>query len=516
MVAAGLLLCGCKQTRLPDEPVPRQTSNNDERSVLGFRVTQPAVIYGLARHVLAGKPSTGSRRVGALPQSLPVLVVSLLGLPPLAAGRLADHGDWIGLVSRTPLGAAAWAIAVPLHSGREFIAEQTLGANAPRRAVERKGFIELQGPNLGALGAMCVGVSSNRLVFGPSCLGVEALVGHLTGESSIAPATVGPGLGLRLFAGRNVLQGLYALWGDRSWQLLGAVGSELDEIAFGSLGDVLTLLNARVSAYLAHIETAEVRIELDGSRVVLEGSARASSLPVPSQPRSLCRALSVLPSQTRLWMAGIGEHVPTRSPDWEQFTGQWEQSVVKSLAYTLGPTSTEDGVNPRKSTNAQRPLSGLPLTTRQSASPGQWVIGAREGGAGLTFFALLEAQTPAQVEALMPTSAATGLASRVPSVRGAEPEPQVVNRDGRALEWGGVPWGSGVAVAVGAPLGDEWQRWLARLRTPPADPVTREVPCHGAVGGIGARGGTELVVMRVAEGLELKGRWDVTGQWSTR
>src|SRR5690606_16492955 len=140
----------------------------EDGAVAGFRVAQPATLYALVRQAAIAK-GAHAKRVGALPQSLPLLVVSVLGLPPLTAGRLADGGDWLGLVTRTREGTASFALAVPVQSGSELVAELTLGAGAPRRAVARSGFTELQGPNVGVLGAMCVGVASNWLVFGPSC-----------------------------------------------------------------------------------------------------------------------------------------------------------------------------------------------------------------------------------------------------------------------------------------------------------------------------------------------------------
>jgi hypothetical protein len=499
------LLCGCNDGPPPGKPTIRPSLAADESGVLGFRISQPTVLYGLVRQTLV---ATGSRsgRTNGLPQSLSLLVVSVLGLPPLAAGRFAEQSDWVGVVSRTPFGAPTWAMAVPLQSGREFVAELTLGAAAPRRALQHGAWTEFEGPNLGPLGALCAGVSGNWLLFGANCQGVDGLASRLTTGQIVAPAVSGPGLGVRLLAGRTVLQGVHAAWSEGLGELFGVFVQPTNELSLGAIQEVLGALNTQISAYLAHVESGEFEVRFEGTRVVLNGKLAARSLPVAlplaAPTGSLCDALARVPRGTRFWVAGTGQRVQsTGLPDWESEAGAWEQSILNGLAYTLGERF-------------------VPSAPRVAAGQGgQWLVGVRESERGRTFWAMLEGETPERVLEGMPGEVATGRAAALSAPRastGVGVTRRAVIRDGRVLEWAVTPWRSGVALAVGAPLHEEWERWATLLPETASTTGGRAVSCHSVLGAIGVGSHAELVVERHTEGLELRGSWDVKEQWSTK
>jgi hypothetical protein len=489
-VLAAVLLLGCgKAVHQPDKPGLRPSTLADIGAVLEMRIGQPSTIYALVRQGLSAKQSPAGR-LAALPQSLPLLVVSVLGLPPLAAGRLAEQGDWLGVVSRNSEGKAAWGVAVPVHSGSELIAELTLGVAAPRRAIARKGWTQLDGPNVGAIGVGCLGVASNTLVFGTSCDGVDVLVQRLPAHHTSAPSPHGTRLTLRLLAKRSVLQGVYEHWSDQLWQLVAPLFAASLGSVDAAIEDMLELLDARFSAYLGHIEGGEIVLALQATRLTLEGKLDAPTLPVKAPRKSLCEALGNMPADTRLWLAGAFERGQgARSPDWDTEQGAWENAIVNLMAQTVG----EQAVFQAQSDPA----------ADDALQPSQWLVGVRDGQEGRAFWAMFEGTNQARLSA--------GL-----RLQGTPVARRHLSREGKPLEWGAAPWrDTGVRVAVGAPLGEQWERWLDS--EPLATPIAfGSLPCQGVVAGVVVGSFGELVVARVQEGLELKGFVDVTGQWSTR
>ncbi len=449
--------------------------------IAGFRIARPEVTYGVLRG-LSSRP---------LPQSLQVVVPSLLGLNPALSGRFTSGQDWLGALTAEPSGALAWAIGVPVVSGRELIAELSLGSDATLRAQARSGWTELAGGASSLLGPLNLAVAGNYLVVGSSPTSVRSLAPWLTsapGAAALAPARSEMGVSARLFASGLTLQALHAhlreTWSLARSRLTLSVDGEQ---ARGHLANLEAALNDSLSAYLGAVQGGEAQLSWQGHVLELTADLKAAHLPRGPRDASLCRELAALPSHVAFWAAGADATFATSppaelaGPDWEQEPGGWQRSLLGGFS-TLA-ASFEGRVQ---------------LAPAVASTDGPWLVGWRDRGGAGTALAILYGVPPNALLAQPLTTVAGEGQGRV----------QTKTREGRTLEWVWTKRGAGLITAFGAGLGDEWDTWT---RTPGATGWPNGLSpsaCEGLLFAAGSERNTVLSVSRVDTGLHLRGQFD--------
>jgi hypothetical protein len=448
--------------------------------IAGFRVAQPEFTYGALRG-LSARP---------LPQSLQVLLPSLVGLNPALSGRFTTGHDWLGAVTAEAGGALAWAVGVPVVSGRELVAELSLGAEAPLRAQPRLGWIELTGSSGGVLGPLSLGVSGNYLVVGSSPTAVRSLAPwlvHPAGTSAIAPEQTETGVSFRLFASGLALQALHAHLRE-SWSIKSSPWSQAIEgtIAGSRAADVEALMNDGVSAYLAAIEGGEAHVRWQGQKVSLGGEFRGH-VPLRGDPR-LCREITGLPTDVRFWVAGVsgvtvGETSSSvKTPDWEPTAGAWQGALLNGLGAVAASFDGRVRVN-----------SDIEF------ADGPWVVGWRERAGASTALAVLSGVPFAAIETT-PVLPPTKAGSRV----------QTKTTDGKVLEWAWAPRDAGIVTAFGAHLGPQWDTWVQKpLGTGWPNGLSPR-SCDGLIFAAGTNQGAALSVSRSDAGIHVQGELDLS------
>lgn len=452
--------------------------------VFGVRFSKPESTYD-AFASLWGK---------GLPRSLNLLLTSLIGLDPLMSGRLLSGHDWFGVVTAEATSRWGWALAVPVSSGRELVAELTLGNSAELRATARVGWTELLGLKGGSLtpaqlrGPLAAGVSGNFLIFGSSVTAVAALAPWLRSSVShgaLAPEQGEPGLSARLFGGGLALQALHAHVRD-GWSSAMFVDSDPDADHLGIAPLLVALedqLNHRVSAYLGSLQSGHVHLRWQNDRLVLDGAFRAPDAPTSAAGVRLCREVAALPEGVRVWFAGaeaqprpIGAtSAEGARPDWDVVPGDWQRTLVDGLR-VLG-SSVEDRVR----------VSGAGIGS------GPWLLGWRVQQGQATALAVLGGVSP-ELFATQSRYAAAQNGGRV----------QISTQDGRTVEWAWAERGSGTMSAVGAALGNEWASWSRPFASTAWPSGVSPSECEHLLAAVGMGRGVFAAVFSSPEGLRVE------------
>jgi hypothetical protein len=399
----------------------------------------------------------------------------------------------MGAVTAEGSGTLGWSVGVPVVSGRELVAELSLGTDAHLRAQPRTGWIELTGLSGGLLGPLSLGVAGNYLLVGSSPTAVKSLAPWLNqhGESGLAPEQAETGLSFRLFASGLSLQALHAhlseLWSVASSPWSKAIAGTL---AGNHLADIEAQVNDSASAYLGAIEGGDGHLLWQGQKVTLAGEFRTTALPPRTPDASLCRDITELPTDVRFWVAGSGgvvrgEAQPSltiSAPDWQQETGSWQAALFNGLGAFA---ATFEG--------------RVQLKAGAALADGPWVVGWREQRGASTALAVLKGVPFAAIETT-PLLAPTKVGSRV----------QAKTTDGKVLEWAWAPRGNGIVTAFGAQLGTHWDQWVQKPSGTgwPAGLSPRS--CDGLVFAAGTNQGAVLSLSRGAAGLHLQGDLDLS------
>jgi hypothetical protein len=130
---------------------------------------------GLLAEVFAAKPDQTWKRIRALtggpvnllPASFPILVTTLLGLPPTSAGAVdTDVPAVAALVAASP-DRVAMVVGLHVQSGRELIAALTTGDAAKFTAKADPSGVTLLEPRAGPSGDFALGIVGNHLLAAP-------------------------------------------------------------------------------------------------------------------------------------------------------------------------------------------------------------------------------------------------------------------------------------------------------------------------------------------------------------
>src|SRR5690606_34006595 len=161
--------------------------------VATFHVERPEQVYAFLR--AAAAPT--------LPQALPLLLAHVLGLPPDVSGRFRTDRMVNGALALDDNQRLSFVVGLPVSSGRELIAELTLGARAPFEAHSHRRFTELRGAVIGPYGPLSLGVAGNLLVVGDSARALQEVGPYLAGHTRAGQLTSelqDPGIALRTVA----------------------------------------------------------------------------------------------------------------------------------------------------------------------------------------------------------------------------------------------------------------------------------------------------------------------------
>lgn len=448
--------------------------------IAGFRLAQPEFTYGALRG-LSPRP---------LPQSLQVLLPSLLGLNAASSGRFGSGLDWLGVVTAEPNGALGWAVGVPVVSGRELVAELASGADARLRAQSQSGWTELTGLSGGLLGPLRLGVSGNYLIFGPSPTAVRTLapwLGVRAGASALAPEQADTGLSLRLFASGFTLQALHAYLRER-WDAASSPWSRAIDgaVARSQVANIEMLLNDTLSAYLGSLRGGDVHLRWRGDKLELRGDFRVAALPPSPSAVSPCQDITSLPADVKFWIAGTGRPPETQGAttgaDWDRDSGAWQAALLEGF---LALAASFDG--------------RVHLKSGVAFADGPWVVGWREQGGASTALAVLRGVPPNALEATPPL-VATPTGNRVQARTG----------NGKVLEWSWAPRGAGMLTAFGAQLGPLWDLWVqSPAGTGWPNGLSPRI-CDGLVFAAGTRSSAVLAVSRSEGALRVQGDLDLS------
>ncbi len=150
--------------------VPLLADLAEPSGMLGeLTVSRPGISYQALRDL-------GSPLSGLLPAGFPVLVASVLGLPPLAADSFDPQLPVFGALLQGRGGTPGWVVAVHAVSGPELVAKLCSGSQAPFRAVASRTagltLLEPSRPPAGSAASSSLGVFDNYLLVGS---GADAL-----------------------------------------------------------------------------------------------------------------------------------------------------------------------------------------------------------------------------------------------------------------------------------------------------------------------------------------------------
>lgn len=488
----------CSETPSPPPSPGPQSEVAPAHLLATFQVAQPDQLYALAR-----------TKAPTLPRSLPVFAAHLLGLPPMVAGRLRSNVDLLGAVAVDERQRATVALALPLVSGRELVAELTLGADAPFQAHPARRVTELRGASIGPLGALSLGVSGNVLIVGTSSRAVHELgpylAHHKRGELDFPLRE--PGVAVQTVASGPQLQGLLGQVaqgntpdvrpGADPFPQLPLNGALRDHPLFGS---VLFELLRSVSAYLGHIKASSGTLVLDGNVLRLEWQAQTTTLPLSAgDGRAACRDLAALPPGAGPWLLGAGAlPTPPVSPDWDLPDPEWQVALSRRLA--LAPHNDAPHNKAPPSDAAPKPEAATTLASQ--AAP--WLLSAFEANQEHSLIAVLHGVSLATLHHAVPA----------PHQTASMQNEVVVNRkglvrEGKAAEVAWAARGPGVVVASGAPLGDVWSQLG---REPEAVQIPRFLTprtCEGLIAAIGDGSAGYVAVSKRGTALMAEGSIDL-------
>lgn len=489
-VAFGAHGCRGRETSEPQPLAPTQAVMDCSAPavapelIAGFRVAQPEFAYAAIRG-LSARP---------LPQSLQVLLPSLVGLNPALSGRFSTGHDWLGVVTAEANGATHWAVGVPVTSGRELVAELSLGSDAHLRAQPRAGWTELTGSNGGLLGPLSLGISGNYLLLGSSPTAVRTLAPWLNrrgGAAALAPEQGDAGLSVRLLASGLTVQALHAHLRER-WEVdsapwSAALGSALEVTR---VAEIEEQLNDAISAYVGALRSGDAHLRWQGREVALSAEFEAPALPSPARDAGLCREIAALPRDVKFWVAGVGSSAtgetrvePSSVPDWQHRPGQWQSAVFNGFGAIGGPLAGKVRLNPNI-----------------AVTDGPWLIGWSEQGRASTALAVLGG-IPIEAIESTPLLPFTPAGSRV----------QAKADDGKVLEWAWAPRGAGVAIALGAQLGaTSWEQWVKVTSGTGWPSGLSPSLCEGLIFAAGHDRETSFSISRDAAVLQVKGSLDLS------
>ncbi|HEY4107047.1 MAG TPA: hypothetical protein VGM44_24270, partial [Polyangiaceae bacterium] len=308
----------------------------------------------------------GSPRSALLPAGFPMLVVSLLGLPPLCADSFDPETATVGAIARDVNGELGWVLAVHTLSGPELVAKLSTGAHAPFRALpsESRGLTLLQSAtDAGAKqnSDFALGVFDNYLLVASNAETLRAVGPYVARMLPKKPAPKA-GLGLKI-AQKPLANALVPLL-RAAWAGYRTSLAEQDRAAraahggrpadFADPAQAILALDGGVESVLAVLESATA-LELDVEPFPNRLEASLSVVPAPgSAAQTLfaklgagdAKALLALPLETRLafgssrsaaerdeaaqsagddWVRLLGERLPARDAqtlrsvlaDWE-------------------------------------------------------------------------------------------------------------------------------------------------------------------------------------------------------
>jgi hypothetical protein len=130
---------------------------------------------GLVAEVFAAKPDQTWKRVRALtggpvnllPGSYPLLVTTLLGLPPTSAGAVDTDVPTVGAIVSMAPDQLSIVVGVHIKSGRELLAALTTGDGAKFSAKADPSGVTLLEPRGGRSGGLVLGILGNHLLAAP-------------------------------------------------------------------------------------------------------------------------------------------------------------------------------------------------------------------------------------------------------------------------------------------------------------------------------------------------------------
>src|SRR5690606_18211207 len=389
----------------------------------------------------------------------------------------------------------AWAIGVPVASGRELVAELSLGADARLRGHAEAGWTRLTGASSGLAGPLVLGVSGNYLMFGSRLAAVRTLapwVARRVGTAALAPELPEPGIGARLFASGLALQALHAHW-SAVWRL--SALPWLDSLDAGlvkrQLAHVEALVHERLSAYLGALRGGDVLIRWEGEDVSARGDFSLGRLPEPSKTPSACHEVAGLPASVRFWVAGTDERSSNGAPqsggpDWDSNPGVWQKALF-------------DGF-----TALAAAFDGRVALADAALTDGSWVVGWHEQRGASAALAVLRG-IPFEAVIATPPVARTREGSRL----------QAKTTDGKVLEWAWAARGSGIVTAFGAKLGHDWDAWVHAAPTTGWPRGLSPQACEGLVLAAGTDRGTFFSISRVHAELRVRAELDLStlGGW---
>ena len=488
-----LLVCvlsGCGESPAPPPAPVLVSEEQPPRLVATFHVERPEQVYAFLR--AAAAPT--------LPQALPLLLAHVLGLPPDVSGRFRTDRMVNGALALDDNQRLSFVVGLPVSSGRELIAELTLGARAPFEAHSHRRFTELRGAVIGPYGPLSLGVAGNLLVVGDSARALQEVGPYLAGHTRAGQLTSelqDPGIALRTVAPGAQLQGLLGKLAHAAWDTAATSSfvARLNSLAplheHPLVSDVFTEWIRTLSAYAGHLESSDIALVLDGSSLDLTWDAKASTLPVlRSDGRTACRDLASLPPGVGPWMLGAGSvpDRPTELPDWDVLDPGWQYELVHFLASVVSETPP------------LRTIAAPQATAVASLSTAPWLLSWYTQGSGSSLLGVFRG---------VPSDAFDSMLQKPHHAQNLRPQVTVkkkaVMRDGKSLEVAWAARGSGLVSSTGAPLGTVWSQ-LAR------EPAAVQAPafmsprvCEQLVAAIGYADVAHLAVTKTTTGLQAGG-----------
>ena len=241
----------------PDIPEPR--------GVLGeLTLSHPGVSFKALREL-------GGPLAALLPAGFPLLVSSVLGLPPLSADSFDPELPVVGALLQGVAGEPGWVLAVHAVSGPELVAKLCTGDHAPFRAVagNAPGLTLLQPSSAPSKPARALGVFDNYLLAADSAealLAAGPYVARMLPKRPPAQAAIALRFSKQALSAQ-VMPALRGLWAGYRTNL-----SHLDQSArsahggrapdFGDPAQVILGADAVVESVLSLLDDATT-LELD-------------------------------------------------------------------------------------------------------------------------------------------------------------------------------------------------------------------------------------------------------------
>ncbi len=310
-------------------------------SLLGvLTISHPGAAYQALRDL-------SSPFSGLLPAGLPMMVVSALGLPPLAADSFDPRLPVFGAVLRGDGAAPGWVLAIHAVAGPELVAKLCSGSQAPFRAVTSStpGLTALQPshPPDGSAGAPPLAAFDNYLLVGSDA---EALASAGPYVARMLPKRALPTAAVAVHFSKQALSSqlvpaLRGLWA--SYRTTLAHAEQIERSAHGGRSpdfadpaQVILGADAAIEAALSIIADAsglELDVEpyadrLEANLVLTPDDGSSTQHKLSALAGGTARALLTLPAGTQLALGFIRSPAEREAAgsaaaeDWVRLLGQ--------------------------------------------------------------------------------------------------------------------------------------------------------------------------------------------------